>query len=118
MGSVVIEQLTSAVDAVCGTDAAALGDGETLLQLLRQRNRLDAAITRAAASFDASGEWQCSGARSAAGWLAIRARLPRRDTHRLIAQGRPLRDMPATEEAWLAGDISEAHVGVLGRARP
>src|SRR5205807_4845833 len=36
---------------------------------------------------------------------------------RRMRLGRELRHMPAAEEAWLAGEIGEAHVGLLARAR-
>jgi hypothetical protein len=36
---------------------------------------------------------------------------------RRVRLGRELRHMPAVEAAWLSGDIGEAHVGLLARAR-
>src|SRR5437763_1012011 len=68
------------------------------------------------AAFDASGEWQESGARSLSSWLAHACNLPITETRRQISNGRALRHMPLVAEAWLGGDISAAHVGVLAGA--
>ena len=40
-----------------------------------------------------------------------------RDRSAAGALGRLLRSMPATEAAWLAGEITEAHVDLLARTR-
>jgi len=52
----------------------------------------------------------------AAAWIAVRCHLPVITARRRVGLGRELRHMPATEGAWLAGDISEAHVGLLAKA--
>jgi hypothetical protein len=110
-------QLEAAVDALCAVDPASLGDGETVTFLHRQLARVDAVTTRATAAFDASRTWEGDGARSAAGWIATRCHLPTAAARRRVRLGRELRHMPAVEAAWMSGDISEAHVGLLARAR-
>jgi hypothetical protein len=85
--------------------------------LHRQLARLDAAKTRASAAFEAAGESKSDGARSAAAWLAHRCRLPVAHARRSVWLGRALRHMGAVAAAWLAGDISAAHVGALAEAR-
>ena len=72
----VLGDLARALDAVCEADPATLADGESLVVLHRQLERLEAVVTRAAAAFDAGGTWEADGARTAAAWLATRCRLP------------------------------------------
>jgi hypothetical protein len=109
--------LTEAVDELVEIDPFALGDHDTIQELHRQRARLDAVLTRATAAFDASGTWRDEGARSAAAMLAVLCRIPKADAMRRCRLGRELRHLPATEKAWLDGEINEAHVQVLSRAR-
>ncbi len=112
-----VAELSAAVDAVCGLDAAALADSETLQLLHRALAQLEAATTRAATAFDASREWEAHGSRSAAAWLAVRCRQPVATCRRRVRLGRNLRHLPAAEAAWLVGDIGEAHVSLLAEAR-
>lgn len=109
----VAERLSDALDAVCGTEPAALADVETIVSLHRDLERLAAATTRAVAAFEAAREWEADGARSGAAWLAKRCRLAIGACRRRIHLGRALRHMPETETAWLKGHISEAHVRLL-----
>jgi hypothetical protein len=51
----VLEDLTSAIDAVCAADPARLADREAICALQRQLDRLEAATTRATAAFHAGG---------------------------------------------------------------
>ena len=111
-----LEELVADVDSICDADPAAFADMESIKILRRQLARLDAAATRSTAAFDASGEWRESGARSLSSWLAGACNLPITETRRQISNGRALRYMPLAEEAWLAGDISTSHVGVLAGA--
>ncbi len=110
-------EVAAAIDTLSKVDPVVLGDGETVLALHRQRERLDAITTRATAAFDASGEWQAAGARSAAAWLTAFSHLPSGTCRREVSLGRALRHMDRVEEAWLAGDIGQAHVALLARAR-
>ena len=109
--------LEAAVDAVCVADPAALADGETIRLLHRQLERLNAAVTRATAAFDAGRAWDAEGARSAAAWVAVRCRQPLATARRRVHLGRALRHMPHVEGAWLAGELGEAHVALLAAAR-
>ncbi|MDQ6949892.1 MAG: 13E12 repeat family protein, partial [Actinomycetota bacterium] len=112
-----IHDLNAAVDGVCAADPAQLADTESIQALHRQLERLIAVATRAAAAFDAGGEWQADGSRTAAAWLAYRCNQPVASARRRVQLGRALRHMPAVEEAWLAGDIGEAHVGLFASVR-
>jgi hypothetical protein len=111
------ENLTTAIDALCAADPAQLADGETIQALHRQLDRLRALTTRAAAAFDAARAWEAEGARSASAWLAVRCHQPVATARRRVQLGRALRHMPAVEAAWLAGDVSEAHVALFAAAR-
>jgi hypothetical protein len=113
----VLDDLKSVVDQVCGTDPQALADGESVLELHRCLARLEAATTRATAAFDAGGEWASDGARTAAAWVAARCQLPSSSARRRVRLGRALRHLPATEAAWLSGAVGEAQVAALARAR-
>jgi hypothetical protein len=113
----VMAELTAALDALCASDPAALADGETIEGLQRQLARLDAVATRASAAFDASRAWEADGARTAAAWISTRCHLPKETARRQVYLGRTLRHLPKAEEAWLAGDINEAHASLLARAR-
>ena len=101
------------MDQVCGTDPAALADGESIQELHRCLARLEATTTRATASFEAGGEWQADGARSASAWLARRCGLSSSTARRRLRLGRELRQLPLAEAAWLAGELGEAQVAAL-----
>lgn len=113
----VTAELTVVVDAVCAADPSRLADGDTIRALHRQLERLSAAATRATAVFEAGGTWEADGARTAAAWLAARCNLPVLTARRRVRLGRALRHMPTAEAAWLAGEITEAHIGLLATAR-
>ena len=112
-----LDDLKSVVDQVRSIDPAALADGESIVELHRCLARLEAATTRAVARFDARREWDADGARSAAAWLTGRCRLPRQAARRRVRLGRALRQLPAAERAWLAGEVGEAQVAALARVR-
>jgi Domain of unknown function (DUF222)/HNH endonuclease len=112
-----LTDLADAIDGLCAADPATLADSDTIQALQRQLARLEAATVRATAAFDATGEWRASGARSAAAWISVRCRLPLPTCRRRVHLGRAVRHMPTVEAAWLAGDVSGAHVGVLAEAR-
>jgi hypothetical protein len=112
-----MELLAEAVDALVGMDPAVLADGETIAELRRQLDRLEAVESRATARWDADRGWAASGARTAPAWLAWRLRRPIEETRRWVRTARQLRSMPATAAAWLAGEINEHHVRTLCAAR-
>jgi hypothetical protein len=112
-----VTALIGAIDELVETAPAHLADSETIVELHRQLDRLEAVVTRASGRFDTDGEWMLDGARTAASWVAFRCHLPRSVANRRVALARALRDLPACERAWVAGDISAAHVGVLAGVR-
>ncbi len=111
------EALASVIDTLCAVDPAQLADPASVQALHRQLERLGAVTTRADAAFDAGRHWEADGARSAANWLAVRCRLPVGGARKRVQLGRALRQMPAVEAAWLAGELGEPHVVALSAAR-
>ena len=69
-------ELAALMDRICSADPALLADGDSLVALHRQAERLDAVRARAAAAFDAGRGWVADGAYSAAAWIATACRLP------------------------------------------
>jgi len=117
VSTAVVDELAAAVDTLIGVDPGVFADGEALVDLHRQLERLLAVTTQVTAAFDASGAWKPDGAHSAAAWLATRCRLPMPTARRRVRLGRALRHLAVTETAWLGGDIGEAQVGLLAKAR-
>jgi len=112
-----VDELEAVLDRLTEVDPVVLGDGDTVVELHRELERLTAVVTRATAAFDASAGWAPDGARTTAAWLATRTRLPVSTARRRVRVGRALRHMAIVEQAWLAGDIGDAQVGLLSRAR-
>lgn len=116
----VFGSLCAAVDELAALDPGALSDGELgelLVGLARLQNRLDHEAARLTGVWDARRGWAADRARSGASWLAYRARMPHAVARRQVALGRCVREMPAADGAWAAGDIGAAHVSALSRAR-
>jgi len=105
--------LTEAIDALVGTDPAALGDPETIVELHRQLARLDAVVTAVTAAFDVSGAWAPDGARNAPAWLATRCRVPKAVARRRVRVGRRLHHLPECTRSWSEGEVTSDHVGAI-----
>jgi hypothetical protein len=108
--------LSAAIDGLLEVDPDTLDDtelGEAVVALHRQQARLAAAVTRLTAAADARRVWAEDGSRSCGAWLAHRGRLPVTQARAQAWLGRRLRTMPATAEAFAAGDISPRHAVVL-----
>ena len=112
-----LQELTEAMDRLVESDPTTFSDAESILTLQRQLARLEAFVTTATAAFDASGDWAADGAQTCAAWLATRTRLPKRIVRRRIRLGRNLRQLPAVERAWLAGEISEPQAAAVADLR-
>ena len=109
--------LIDAIDGLVVDDPRRFADEESVVELHRQLARLEAVVVRAVAAYDASGEWQRDGARSAAAAIASTTHQPIQVAKRSCRLGRAMRDLPAAESAWLAGNLSGDHVQVLAAAR-
>ena len=69
--------------------------------------------TAAAGRLDTSKAWQASGAKSAGAWLAWQCRVPSKRANGVVRCARRLRDLPGTEAAFLAGQLTADHVTLL-----
>ena len=108
--------LAVAIDAVLTLDPDTLDDAEladAVVGLHRQQARLAAATARLTAAVEARRVYAGDGSRSCGAWLAHRCRLPIGQGRARAWLGRRLRTMPATAEAFAAGDISQRHASVL-----
>jgi hypothetical protein len=112
-----LDVLADAVAQLVATDPFSYADKESIVQLHRIAAQLDYAISRAAVSFDAGGEWSTDGAQTSVAWVDTRCHLPRRDARRALRLGKALAQMPLADEAWANGDIGAAQVEVLVRLR-
>jgi hypothetical protein len=93
------------------TDA---GLADAVVQVRRAQARLAAAAARLTAALDTRRVWAADGSRSAASWLAYRCRLPASQMHTEVRLARRLPHMPATEEAFSAGEVGGVHAQRLG----
>ena len=114
MSLVQLDALREAVSDLVGCDPYDYGDAASVEELHRLRERLDAFVTLATSAFDASGEWALDGAKNAASWISTRCKIPRARARAEVSCGRRLRDLEATKEAWLEGDIASPHVRAIG----
>jgi len=110
--------LTTAIDALHGVDLDGLDDTEIhelVVALGRQTARLEAAYCRVINRWDRRQIWADNGSKSPAARLARETRMRKSDANRLIHRARALASMPATDEAYAAGEITGAHVDLVAR---
>jgi hypothetical protein len=106
-------------DRVCNGLAEAIEellipiDGEALAGVLALRDRLDARIAVAIASFDRHQLWDTEGASSMTAWLVDRAGLTRRHAAHTAARARRLDRLPVTTDAWRTGRLSGGQVDTI-----
>jgi hypothetical protein len=108
--------LGTAIDALLALDPDTLDDADladAVVDLHRQQARLAAATARLTAALDSRRVWADDGSRSCGAWVAHRCRLPVGQARVGVWLGRRLRVMPATAEAFAAGDVSQRHAAVL-----
>jgi hypothetical protein len=110
----VLERLADVLDELSRTELSSSEDIRAQMQL---RARFDAITTRNLARWDANKTWADDGGRTGASWLAARCGIDKRNANRMLRLGRVCRDMPLTEQAWLAGDVHAEHVSVLSDVR-
>jgi hypothetical protein len=104
------------MDALSVVDPDTLDDAdlaEAVVEVHRQQARLAAVATRLTAALDGRRTWADDGSRSCGAWVANRCRLPAGQARAEVWLGRRLRTMPATAEAFDAGDLSLRHASVL-----
>lgn len=116
----IMERAGAVLAELRGLDLDGLADevlSDAVLAAQRLRGSLDVAEARLLARWDARGVWRPSGAKTAAAWLAWREHLPIGVARQRVRQARALRNLPAVEAAWGAGDVDRSHVTTLLGAR-
>lgn len=103
-----LDDLENLVDKLAGEDPAV-----DVVRLRRLVDRLEYQWLRAVGDADRRGVWADDGFRSPAAWLRHRCRLPGWGP---VTLARKLHDLPATAEAFAAGEISRPHAQVLAHA--
>lgn len=114
------EPTPAALAGLLAAAPAELTDGEVtegLLDLVELSGRVQAALSRFTASFDARSLPSLDGARSVAGWLAARTELSRPAATGALLMGRGLRDCPVVDAAAGDGRLGAAKVRMLLEAR-
>jgi hypothetical protein len=89
-----LRDLIVAVDQFVASDPFSYADPETLMEIERQRERLQCVVTQGVASFDASGEWAADEAHDAAAWLSTRCHLPLPEARAQVRRARALGACP------------------------
>lgn len=97
-------------------DVTAVGLGDELRELFHCFRQFEAEISRRVAVFDGAGAGSVDGALTTRAWLASRCRLSPSEAGAQVRVARYARELPATRGAYLAGDLSAAHVDVIGKA--
>jgi uncharacterized protein DUF222 len=114
-----MSELRSALDEVGALDFAQLPDGrleEEFAELQRARRVLEAQLLRCLAEIDRRASFQADGYVSTASWLQDRYRGGAVSARDQVRTARALREMPGTEEAFTAGELSQDAVKVLAAA--
>jgi hypothetical protein len=109
-----------ALVGLLGVVPAELTDGEVtdgLLDLVELSGRVQAALARFTASFDARSLAAVDGARSVSGWVAARSELSRPAAVGALVCGRALRHCPVVDVAATDGRLGAAKVRMLLDAR-
>jgi hypothetical protein len=112
-----LEKLREVIDELAEMDPHDLASMDDTLALAEATDRIEAITTRAFAAFDASHDWMLANCYSAAYWLSWKRNMHVGAARRRQRLGRALRSMPATEAAWIAGEITDQHVAKLADAQ-
>jgi hypothetical protein len=114
-----VGNLASAIDELEGEDLGTVplaAQGEELVELFRERDRLEAECLRRLARFDAAGGAMVEGARSTRAWLRHRCRMaPGAASERVRVARRLEGTLSETRAAFAAGDIGYDHARVIAR---
>ena len=110
------DHLHETLDELVRADSFSLSDEDSIIALERELARLEYIVAKAAAAFDAGGEWATDGAKTAAAWLVTRCHLPSAVAKAQLRRGKVLAKMPVSAEAFCDGDIGVAQFDVLAKA--
>jgi Domain of unknown function (DUF222) len=83
--------------------------------LHRQISQLQAKLVRCVGRFDAIQGYEPDEYRSTQSWLRHELRVHPREAAHLVGMARQLRHLPAVDDAFAAGEISQTHVAVIAR---
>ncbi|HUP69359.1 MAG TPA: DUF222 domain-containing protein [Acidimicrobiales bacterium] len=114
------DALATGVKEVTNLDLGSLGDeelSEAVVELASLRSALEAGEARVDKVWNDRRAWAADGAKAGSAWLARRTGEDKSDCGSRLWLGRVVEDMPLVKEAWLAGQISAAHVRRLAKAR-
>jgi hypothetical protein len=115
-----VRQLGEVLDGLAAADwglVDPVSAGDALVDLMGAGSKLDAVSAAVAGRVEASRVWAEDGSRSASAWLGRAAGRDRSEMKGLFSRARALRDMPVTQAAHEAGDVSARHVRLLGKAQ-
>src|SRR5437868_8126880 len=93
-----------------------LGGSVEVLELLAQRERIEAQLLQKLGAFAASREWAADGAHNPTRWLIHHGRLGAVDAARLVRNSRLVHQHERTAKLLDSGDITTNHVDVMARA--
>jgi Domain of unknown function (DUF222)/HNH endonuclease len=109
--------LKESIDRLVESGPLVAADTDSIVALYRQFNRLEAVVTEATSSFDASADWAPDGAATASAWLSVRCSMPLSHTRRFVRRSRQLCHLPAFTRAWADGAITSAHMDAVAGVR-
>jgi hypothetical protein len=89
---------------------------EQMRELQCHINQSQAQLAHCMAEFDAQQGYEVFEFRSARSWAIAELYLDPCEASRLVLMSRQLRDLPAVDEAFTAGAVSQAHAALLTRA--
>jgi hypothetical protein len=84
-------------------------------ELHHQISVLQAELVHTIGEFDATGAYELDEYRSTQSWLRYQLRIHPREASHLVGAARQLRQLPAVDQAFTAGEITAAHVAVITR---
>jgi hypothetical protein len=109
----VVAELTEVIDELVATEAGALAEGDTVLDLICQLSRLEAVAAGAVTAFDASGAYGLDGAKTAVAWITTKSQLPRPAVKRLARRGKGAHCLGRFGAAWAEGSLSGDYLDVV-----
>ena len=107
--------LQQSIDQLFDTDPSLCSSADAIIELERQRSRLDCYLSQAVSEFDQWGEWGLDGARTSVAWIDTRCHLPKGEARAQRRRGRNMKRLPLAGRAFADGDIGAAQFDVLLR---
>jgi hypothetical protein len=110
-----VRQLKEALDNLLDPATSSCLSAESIVELERQRNRLECYTSKAVADFDLWGEWNLDGAQTSVAWIDTRCHLAKTEARAQRRRGRSMAHLPLAARAFADGDIGAAQFDVLAR---